>query len=261
MTFRDFFNRFKVLTFVLYAIALSVLLLFVEDILIGVVLSAPLFLLGLVILLGIFLRRDGHLHTVRAGDEEAGSVRISARAIEGAARMACKEIKELEFRRCAVSSGDSGLHIRLYIKILYAKLLETSEIAATFVKELVETELEIKVEKIDVVVVNTEHHLRVEKITDKTVMEQKAVYGDNKYLLGFTTAQKVYQPPVAYTQAETHVSAADVEKEFLKEDNAAHEAAHQENPPPHDAASLHDHALHDHVLPDYAAPREEKAPE
>lgn len=219
MNFKDLYNKYKILAFVIYALLLSLLLMILNTFWVELILALPLMVLGGFILYDIFPRRgDLHLSGIQVGGK--GEVQISQWAFVRAVRRACKEVTEIKYSSCVVSEGSDGLEIKLSIKVVNSQLLEISEVTRELVKEFVEGELNVKVGKVDIVVVNTAYELGVKKLGNEEEKEEakpaakQAVYSEDSpsYLLKYGSGEKVFKIPTDYVEKET-------ESEEKEEDN------------------------------------------
>lgn len=217
MKLKDFFNKYKIVAFIIYALVLSLLLLIFSSFWVKLIFILPLLVLGAFILFDIFpKRREGQLTAVKVDGN--GEIQITSWAIVRAVRNVCKLVEDIRYDSCIAANGKNGLIIRLSIKIVNAKLLEVSELTRELVKDVVENEMDIKIEKVDIVVVNTVNEMELQKVTKEGSskrVERKAVYGENSpsYLLSFGLREKVFSVPSDYIEEEIEEGAETDEKD------------------------------------------------
>lgn len=224
MSFKDFFNRYKVLAFIIYALALSILLLVLKTFWVKLVFVLPLFALGGYIIYQNYRRAAGRLTAVKT--DGGGEIQITQNAVIRAVHNACKEIEDIKYAGSEAKRGEDGVHVKVFIKIIKAKLIEASETTRELIKELVEYELGIKIDKVDIIVINTTHTLNVKKLTNGESgdegkrIERRAVYDENSpsYLLHYGSEKKIYKVPSNYVEEEVAIETTETEQTFLGEE-------------------------------------------
>lgn len=160
---KEFFDRYKVVIFLICALAAGLAFAILPFELWKFIVYIPIAALGVFLLVKLFPRSsDEHLTVVRVNGD--GSVLITKSAVARSAADAVKVIQEVKYLGCDVENSRSGINILINVKVLGARVVETSEVVKEFVKNLLEEELNVKVNKIDIVVKKVQYALKVRKI-------------------------------------------------------------------------------------------------